>query len=213
MKKVLLIGDSIRMGYDKYVKHALDGKYEVFYPSDNCRFAQYVLRHLIDWKRDLALGDDVDVVHWNAGLWDSLILYEDGCLTPPDFYEYFLDRICNRIKILFPNAKVIFATSTPVIEERFTTPKISQRKNSDIEKYNDIACKIVKKYGFYINDLYAITKDVPESYYSDMTHLYTPEGAHLHTNAVLRAIGDVMGEEVGEFTLTDYETVKGIIGH
>ena len=44
VKKIILIGDSIRIGYDKYVKDALKDKAEVFYPSENCRFAQYVLR-------------------------------------------------------------------------------------------------------------------------------------------------------------------------
>ena len=210
MKKILLIGDSIRQGYDKYVKYALRDSYEVCYPKDHCRFAQYVLRHISDWKN--YPGDDYALVHWNAGLWDTLVLFEDGCLTPIEFYEYFIDRICNRIKVLFPNAKVIFATSTPIVEGRFTTPEISHRKNSDIEKYNETACNIARKYGFYINDLYAVTKDVDISYYSDMTHLYTPDGAQLHTNAVLKAIGEVLGENFGEFTLTDYEAVREIIG-
>ena len=44
MKKVLLLGDSIRMGYDDYVKEALDGKCEVVYDAeDNGRFAAYTL--------------------------------------------------------------------------------------------------------------------------------------------------------------------------
>ena len=83
MKKVLLIGDSIRQGYDKYVKKALADSCEVYYPNENCRFAQFVLRHLSDWKREFNLGDDVDAVHWNTGLWDTLVQYDDGCLTPP----------------------------------------------------------------------------------------------------------------------------------
>lgn len=33
MKKILLIGDSIRMGYDKYVKLAFEGEAEVYYPD------------------------------------------------------------------------------------------------------------------------------------------------------------------------------------
>ena len=72
MKKIVLIGDSIRMGYDKYVRAALDGKAEVLFPEENSRFAEYVLRAVIDWKREGKWGDDVDVVHWNAGLWDTL---------------------------------------------------------------------------------------------------------------------------------------------
>lgn len=212
MKKVLLIGDSIRMGYDKYVKHSLKDHCEVYYPSDNCRFAQYVLRHISDWKRSLGVGDDVDVVHWNAGLWDTLVLYDDGCLTPPEFYEYFIDKICKRIKVLFPNAKVIFATSTPVVENRFTNPSVSYRKNSDIKKYNDIAVRKVKEYGFLVNDLYSITKDLPENYYSDMTHLYTPEGTQILTNAVIKAIGLALNTEYDEFAVTDYQTVKEVLG-
>jgi hypothetical protein len=51
MKKVVLIGDSIRMGYDKYIKDALNGTAEVFYPSENCRFAEYVLRYAHEWKK------------------------------------------------------------------------------------------------------------------------------------------------------------------
>ena len=212
MKKIFLIGDSIRQGYDTYVKYALKERYEVCYPADNCRFAQYTLRHLIDWKEALFLGDDTEVVHWNAGLWDTLVLLEDGCLTPPEFYAYFIEKICLRIKKLFPRAKVIFATSTPVVEARFKNPARSYRLNSDIEKYNEIAVKIAKEHGFYINDLYAAVKDVPEAYYSDMTHLYTPEGTQILTSAVLKAIGEVCYEDYGTFTLADYQAVKEIVG-
>ena len=46
MKKIILIGDSIRQGYDKYVKMAFEGVAEVYYPTDNCRFTTYILRHI-----------------------------------------------------------------------------------------------------------------------------------------------------------------------
>lgn len=212
MKKILLIGDSIRQGYDKYVKYALKDSCEVYYPEDNCRFAEYVLRHISDWKGELGLGDDVDVVHWNAGLWDTLTLYEDGCLTPPDFYEYFIDKICKRIKVLFPKAKVIFATSTPVVEERFPKPEQSKRLNSDVAKYNEIAKKTVEKHGVTVNDLYSVVEKLSIDCYSDMTHLYTPEGTQVITNAVIKAISNVLGCEFEEFTVSDYENVKGIVG-
>ena len=212
MKKILLIGDSIRGGYDKSVKHALKDTCDVYYPAENCRFAQYVLRFLSEWKSNLKLGDDVDVVHWNVGLWDTLVMFNDGFLTPPEFYEYFIDKICGRIKLLFPRAKVIFATSTPVVESRFD-PSYSYRKNADVEKFNAIAVKKALEHGFLINDLYSKVKDVPESYYSDMTHLYTPEGTQLLTDAVIKAIGEALGVEFDEFTLTNYEEVKEVLGH
>ena len=210
-KKVLLIGDSIRMGYDKYVKNYLSDSCEVYYPKDNCRFAQYTLRHLSDWKSGFN-GDDLDLIHWNVGLWDTLELYNDGCLTPPEFYAFFIEKICKRIKVLFPKAKVIFATSTPVIESRFTEPHFSKRLNSNVKKYNNIAVEICQKHGFAVNDLYSLVENVPEEYYSDMTPLYTPEGTQLLTDAVIKAICDTLDIEYREFTLADYENVKEVIG-
>ncbi|MEE0946355.1 MAG: hypothetical protein U0M42_05985 [Acutalibacteraceae bacterium] len=212
LKKVLLIGDSIRMGYDKYVKDYLKDSCEVYFPTENCRFAQYVLRCLSDWRKELKIGEELDLIHWNAGLWDTLEQYEDGCLTPPKFYEYFIDRICNRIKILFPKAKVIFATSTPILECKIYDPKIFTRKNDKIREYNDIAVNVCKKYGFEINDLYSVVENVPELYYSDMTHLYTPEGTQLLTDAVVKKICEVLEIEYKEFTLVDYQNVKEVIG-
>ena len=159
------------------------------------------------------MHDDVDVVHWNAGLWDTLVLYQDGCLTPPDFYEYFIDKTCERIKKLFPNAKIVFATSTPVIEEKYPKPDESMRYNADVERYNEIAIKTVKKHGVEINDLHSVVKGLSKDYYSDMTHLYTPEGTQAITNAVLKAIGNSLGSEFDEFTLNDYKQVTDFIGH
>ena len=44
MKKVLLLGDSIRMGYDEYVKEILKDEFDVIYDeSDNGRFSAYTL--------------------------------------------------------------------------------------------------------------------------------------------------------------------------
>lgn len=196
MKKVILIGDSIRQGYDKFVKMALEGSAEVYFPQENCRFAQYVLRNFNEWVGQSKFGGaNVDCVHWNAGLWDCLTMYEDGCLTPIEVYEQFMDRVCKRIKLICPNAKVIFATSTPVNEAGYKSPNTFMRYNSDIEKYNEVAVKVVKKYGFEVNDLYALLADKPLSYHSDMTHFYTREAAELITNAVVKKINEAIGTE------------------
>ena len=120
MKKIVLIGDSIRMGYDKYVKEALEKSAEVYYPAENCRFAEYVLRYLHEWRDKEKWGEDVDLVHWNAGLWDVLELFEDEPLTSLSYYAEAIERIYKRIRLLFPRAKIIFATSTAVIEEKFS---------------------------------------------------------------------------------------------
>ena len=112
MKKILILGDSIRMGYDKYVKMAFQDVAEVYYPvkeseypGANCRFASFIVRHLGDWKQKLACGDDVDLVHWNAGLWDDLVMQDGENHTPIEIYKYYIERVCKLIRILFPTAK------------------------------------------------------------------------------------------------------------
>lgn len=185
MKNVLLIGDSIRMGYDKAVKKTLEGKANVYFPAENCRFASYVLRYIHEYG-SLVKDGDVHVIHWNAGLWDCLRLFEEEPHTPIDVYAYYIDRICVRIKKSFPNAKVIFATSTRVQSEKMQ--KDFKRYNEEIEKYNEAAVQVVKKYGFAVNDLYSVSATLPDEAHSDPVHYYTPIGTEAFTNAVLSYI-------------------------
>ena len=190
MKNVLLIGDSIRMGYDKAVKKTLEGKANVYFPAENCRFASYVLRYIHEYG-SLVKDGDVDVIHWNAGLWDCLRLFEEEPHTPIDVYAYYIDRICVRIKKAFPNAKVIFATSTSVQSEKMQ--KDFKRYNEEIEKYNEAAVHVVKKHGCAVNDLYAVSVDLPDDAHSDPVHYYTPMGTEAFTNAVLSYILPSLG--------------------
>ena len=210
MKKIILIGDSIRMGYDKYVGDALKDKAEVFYPPENCRFAQYVLRSVSDWRNNGKWGNDADLVHWNAGLWDTLRLFGDEPLTPPEMYGEMIKRIDKRLRYLFPNAKMIFATSTRVQEHKYG--KDFKRYNKDVEEYNRIAVEALKSTDTVINDLYSFTVNLPDSFYSDVTHLYTPEGTNAMTNKVLDIICAELGLEKVKYDSNDYhkDTPVGI---
>lgn len=185
MKKVLLLGDSIRMGYDKAIKKTLDGKAEVFFPAENCRFASYLLRYVHEYRK-LAEDQRFDVIHFNAGLWDCLRLYGEDPHTPLDHYAYYIERICIRIKKVYPDAKVIFATSTSVQSEKMSDK--FKRYNEDIEQYNAVAVDIVKRYGFEVNDLYALSISLPEDAHSDAVHYYTPYATERFTDQVLSYI-------------------------
>lgn len=185
LKKVLLIGDSIRKGYDKYVKRSLSGVAEVYYPEENCRFTTYILKNIPVWKGQLEI-EDADLVHWNAGLWDNLIMVDGEHLISLKDYSRNVERICKMIKHYFPSAKMIFATSTPVLEDMFKGDV--KRLNKDIEAYNTAAAEIVKRYGGEINDLYALMKSAPAEYHSDSTHWYTKGGTELITEQVINSI-------------------------
>jgi len=208
MKKVLLIGDSIRLGYDKSVKKSLEGIAEVYYPAENCRFASYVLRYLGEYG-ELAGEGGPDVIHWNAGLWDNLRLYEDDPHTPIEVYAYYIRRICLRIRKLFPHADVIFATSTAVQEELMD--KDFKRYNAEIEAYNEAALAVVREFGFAVNDLYPISRALPDEAHSDTVHYYTSMGTEALTKPVLAALAPYLGA-AGEIPYREVLHVEDPIG-
>lgn len=178
MKKVVLIGDSIRMiGYGKPVAERLCPELEVWQPDDNCRFASYTLRGMWDWQENMR---GADIIHWNNGLWDVCQLFGDGAFTPIDEYVSTMLRIA---RILKERAKtVIFATTTPV------RPENSHNKNEVIEAYNAALVPKLLEMGVVINDLYTpISEDVYKYICEDTIHL-SEDGIALAADMVEAAI-------------------------
>ena len=135
----------------------------------------------------------MDLVHWNVGHWDTLRIYGDDCLTRAEVFADYIERIQNRIEFLFPKAKVVFATSTPVREKDFIE-QFEMRRNSDIVRYNEIAIEILKKHGVIINDLYGLlaNRDDLDTLHSDQTHFYTPEATELIGTQGNRVICEIL---------------------
>ena len=190
------------MGYDKYVKDALENTAEVFYPPENCRFAEYILRYAHDWKAAGQWGDDVDLVHWNAGLWDALELFGDEPLTPLSFYGELIARIDKRLRMLFPNAKFVFATSTNVNEE-MAKPEF-MRHNAIIQKYNAEAIRVLSNTDTIINDLYSLTDSFPNTYRSDWVHFYTPSGTEIIGGRVLSLVCKLLDVTPSEINIENF---------
>lgn len=201
MKKIVLIGDSIRLGYCKYVKEVFSGVADVFFPEENCRFTQHVFRFLGDWKKAGNWGDDVDIVHWNVGLWDVLRLYGDTPLTPIELYADYIRRIDRQMRIHFPRAKFIFATSTNVQEEKYG--ENFKRYNSEIIAYNKAAIESLSATDTEINDLYAVTENIPDSCRSDLTHFNTPDGVKVVGGKVIDVLCGALG-----ISLSDLEKAE-----
>lgn len=164
MKKVTLLGDSIRLiGYGTKVPELLGEEYEVFQPADNCRFVKYTLRMLFDLKAQI---EGSDVIHWNNGLWDIPTgLFEDGeTFTSEQEYVENMLRVAKILKTL--GKRVIFATTTPVREENV------YNKNEVIKRYNALIVPQLEAMGVEINDLHAIVmQDVNKYICEDLLHL------------------------------------------
>ena len=190
--KVLLLGDSIRMFYEKEVKTLLGEEYEVFSPSENCRFSSYMLNSLRFWLND---SSNPDIIHFNAGLWDTAILYsEDGCFTPIDEYVRNMKKVLRELKRT--GAKIIFATSTPVSDKKETLPgpMPPAHKNTDIQSYNNAVLEAFKDEDIVINDLFTAMYENKEKYLSDDMIHPNDDGVKLLGQAVADAI-----KSVGEF--------------
>ena len=206
MKNILLLGDSIRMGYDSFVQKKLEGRANVYFSKDNGRFAQYTLRAINDWRIQLSLPE-IHIVHWNNGLWDLLHLnsnptesdgetegetispknvtsqlnFDKDPLTPPEMYRYMLGRVLTRIRQLFPKAEVIFATTTPVIEEQ---ARWAYRSNAEIEQYNDIAREVLIPRGIRINELGRFATEKCQNLHRDWVH-YNDDGSSLLADEII----------------------------
>lgn len=193
MKNIFLIGDSIRVGapgspgYGIYVKKKLEGRANVYAPTENCGLAQNTLRYLHEWAKPYE-GQKIDIVHWNNGLWDLLRINGDGPITPLDMYLSLLERIYNRIRQLFPEAKVIFALTTTVAEE-IADPNFT-RYNSEINQYNEAAAKLMLRLGADIDDLYSVAKEFDMSMRVDWVH-FSDEGSEILADHVIKSFGEI----------------------
>ena len=166
---VLLLGDSISLDYREIVKDFLQDEMNVYYPPENGRFAAYTLRSLYEWSRDLNFPADMDFVYWNNGLWDVVRIFGDEPQTSLDDYKATIRRVYNRLKYLFPKARIIFATTTPVVEHLFDKETF-YRRNEDIELYNKAAVEVVLACGGIVHDLHGEKNFWSEQAYRDATH-------------------------------------------
>ena len=166
---VLLLGDSISLDYREMVKISLQDEMNVYYPNENGRFAACTFRALYEWSRDFKWSSDMNFVYWNNGLWDVVRIFGDEPQTPLNDYEIMIRRIYNRLKYLFPKAQIIFATTTPVVEELYDKQTF-YRRNADIELYNKAAIQVVLECGGIIHDLHGEKNFWSRQAYRDATH-------------------------------------------
>jgi lysophospholipase L1-like esterase len=185
MKSVILIGDSIRMGYRPTVERLLGEQARLWAPEENGGTSTNVLAHLDEW----VLSRSPDILHLNCGLHD--IKTEFGATSqaiPPDQYEANLRQIIGRI-VERGTIQLIWAATTPVNEVWHHTNKPFDRFEADVLAYNAVARQIVQAYDIPINDLYKVVVDAGRDQHlaPDGVH-FSPAGYALLGQAVAGAI-------------------------
>ncbi|WP_339703317.1 SGNH/GDSL hydrolase family protein [Algoriphagus aquimarinus] len=176
--RILIIGDSISIGYTPFVKDHFEGKALVKHNPSNAQHTGTGLKQISKW-----LGNkEWDIVQFNWGLWDLCYRHPDaiaygmrdkvnGKVTyTVDEYAANLDLLVTSIKTK-TDAKLIFVTTT------YVPPEEEGRFTDDVEKYNDAAKAVMKKHKVQVNDIYEESVKIHKDYGigSNDVH-YSPEG-------------------------------------
>ena len=185
LPRVLLIGDSISMGYTLPVRARLAGQANVHRPPVNCGDTARGVASLDQW---LGAGR-WDVIHFNFGLHDLKYLDAKGQLAAPAQgrqvhspaqYEANLRAIVARLQRT--GARLVFATTTPV-------PAGSQgRVADDAARYNEVALRVMRERGVGINDLHAVAA-------ADLAALQRPANVHF-TDAGSARLADAVATRI-----------------
>jgi lysophospholipase L1-like esterase len=184
--RILIIGDSISIGYFPFVKETMSGKAVLVHNAGNAQNTGTGLKKIREW-----IGNEKwDIIQFNWGLWDlthrnptpgnPMRLDKKGKVTfTPEEYGRNLDSLVKILKST--HAKLIFVTTTYVPEDepgRFT---------ADPKKYNKVAMKIMKANGVQVNDIYAASKKIHSRYgKGDNNVHYKPEGYKLLAERITR---------------------------
>jgi acyl-CoA thioesterase-1 len=195
LPRVLLLGDSISIGYTPFVQSLLKGKANVHRPAANCQSTKQGLQQIDAW-----LGDGKwDVIHFNWGLHDLRYMGPNGEVradpklptskpqVPLDQYEKNLDQLVPRLSKT--GAKLIWCATTPV------PAGAEGRLESDVPKYNEAALRVMKKHGVAVNDLYSFALGRLQAIQRPANVHFTEEGSGELAAAVVKSIEQALAKK------------------
>lgn len=192
LPNVLILGDSISIGYTPYVQEILAGEASVVRPAENCQGTTHGLKNTDKW-----LGDTKwDVIHFNFGLHDlkhvdpvtRVNSNDPGHPQQADVKQYAKNLKVITEKLKATGAKLIFATTTPYPDK----PDGPLRMADQPGKYNKAALRIMKKHKVAINDLYAFTLPQMSALQIPNNVHFTKEGSRVLAEQVVASIRNVL---------------------
>ncbi|MEQ1527331.1 MAG: GDSL-type esterase/lipase family protein [Gallionella sp.] len=187
--KVLVIGDSISIGYTPFISESLKNVSVVSHIEGNAKDSDNGVIKLHEW-----IGNATwNIIVFNFGLWD--ICYrnfkpfsEDNRdkvngiqAVPIDRYRSNLELITAKLKTT--GAKLIYINTTVV------PPDEPGRFTDDVEKYNDIAEQLMQREGIKVVNLQKLSSSFMGGYNKASRDVhYTPEGYQSLAAPVTQAI-------------------------
>lgn len=143
VKNVLIIGDSISLGYTPYVQDTLGSEAVITHNPANAQNTVNTLTKAAKW-----LKTDYDVITWNNGLWDC---EETENFTTEEEYRANLVEIAT---LLLPSTRhLVFFTTTYIPANAYSrTPGCEMARN-------EIAKEVLEPMGVEVIDLWTLSRD------------------------------------------------------
>jgi acyl-CoA thioesterase-1 len=185
LPRVLLIGDSISIGYTVPTRDLLKGKANVHRIPTNGGPTINGLKNLDKWLG----GGKWDVIHFNWGLHDLRFMEDGKHQVPIDQYEKNLRELVARLKKT--GAKLIWASTTPVPEGKLNPP----RKGDDVVAYNAVAKTIMDENQIAMDDLYAFVLPKVDTIQLPSNVHFKAEGYKALAEQVAKSILTALGKK------------------
>ncbi len=180
LPRVLLIGDSISIGYTPAVREHLAGKANVHRPATNCGNTTKGLTGLDQW-----VGEGPwNVIHFNFGLHDVTSVDGKPEVTF-DQYEKNLRDLVARLKKT--GATLLWCSTTPVPPARR-----APLDPEDVVRYNAAAKKIMDENGIAIDDLFSFAMPQQKEIQNPTNVHPTDEGFKVLARQVAASIDTVL---------------------
>lgn len=180
LPRVLLIGDSITNQYKGEVQKLLAGKANV----DMMATSANILDPQFTAAVKLAIGDYKHaVIHFNNGL--------HGFHLTDAEYEAGLRALVALFRELEPQAKLIWASNTPVVDPKQVDTLAGG--NATVLRRNASADRVMAELGIPINDLYTPSVGHPEYRNPGDGYHYNQQGKTVQAAAVTKVVSEALG--------------------
>jgi lysophospholipase L1-like esterase len=184
LPRVLLIGDSISMGYTIPVRVRLQGKANVHRIPENGGPSSNGTANIDSWLKP----GNWDVIHFNFGLHDLKRMEDGNPQVSLMDYERNLRVIVQRLQRT--SARLIWATTTPVPAGDVSPP----RKPVDVPAYNAAARRVMESEGVAIDDLYEFVLPHQPEWQRPVNVHFTDAGSE----ALAQQVADVILRQLRE---------------
>ncbi|WP_157693914.1 SGNH/GDSL hydrolase family protein [Opitutus sp. GAS368] len=187
LPRVLLIGDSISIGYTLPVRARLAGRANVHRPGENAGPTVLGIERLDAW---LGAGPWA-VIHFNFGLHDLKYLDEQGNYVSPARSRPVAtpEQYANNLRVIVARlrrtgARLIFATTTPVPAGTLG------RLEGGEQAYNAVALQVMRENGVAVDDLGAYAR-------AHQKEIQLAHNVH-YTSAGYEALADLVAASIGK---------------